>query len=142
MSTAKNGDTVKVHYTGRLEDGTVFDSSLEREPLEFTLGQGMVVAGFEQGVTGMKIGETKEIEVSPENGYGTHSPELTVQIARKQMPPEITLEKGLMLEVPLEDGSTQRVVVSEFDEQQVTLDGNHPLAGKTMIFDLNLVDIM
>lgn len=141
MSKAKNGDTVTVHYTGRLEDGTVFDSSVEREPLQFTLGQNMVVAGFEQGVEGMAVGETKEITISPEDGYGEHNQELTVQVARQQMPPEIELELGLMLEVPLEDGSSQRVIVSDFDDEQVTLDGNHPLAGKTMIFDLNLVEI-
>jgi peptidylprolyl isomerase len=141
MPKAKTGDTVKIHYTGRLEDGTVFDSSADRDPLEFTLGQQMVVAGFEKGVEGMEPGESKEVTIAPEDGYGEHNPELTVEVARKQMPPEIELEVGLMLEVPLEDGGAQRVVVSKFDDEKITLDGNHPLAGKTMIFDLNLVEI-
>lgn len=141
MAKAKTGDKVKVHYTGRLEDGTVFDSSVDREPLEFTLGSQMVVTGFDDGVSGMEPGETKEIKIAPVDGYGEHNPELTVQVAREQMPPEIELKEGLMLEVPLEDGTTQRVIVSGFDDEKITLDGNHPLAGKTMIFDLNLVEI-
>ncbi len=141
MSKAKTGDSVKIHYTGRLEDGTVFDSSLEREPLEFVLGQNMVVEGFEKGVEGMEAGESRKVTIAPELGYGTHNPELSVHVKREQIPPEIELEVGLMLEIPLEDGTTQRVVVSELGEEEVTLDGNHPLAGKTMIFDLNLVEI-
>ncbi|MBU1248409.1 MAG: peptidylprolyl isomerase [Proteobacteria bacterium] len=141
MAKAKTGDTVRVHYTGQLKDGTVFDSSVEREPLEFTLGENMVVEGFEQGVEGMEPGELRKVTIEPEKGYGFHNPELTVEVRREQIPPEIELEVGLMLEVPLEDGSVQRVVVSELDGESVTLDGNHPLAGKTMIFDLNLVEI-
>lgn len=142
MATAKTGDTVKVHYTGRLEDGTVFDSSLERDPLEFTLGKSMVVDGFEKGVEGMEPGETKEVSILPVDGYGENNPELSVQVRREQIPPEIEMEVGVMLEVPLEDGTTQRVIISELDDANVTLDGNHPLAGKTMIFDLNLIEIV
>lgn len=141
MAKAKTGDKVKVHYTGKLEDGTVFDSSVDREPLEFTLGENMVVSGFEQGVVDMEPGENKQITIEPEEGYGEHRGELTVQVRREQIPPEIELEVGLMLEVPLEDGGSQRVIVSELDDENVTLDGNHPLAGKKMIFDLNLVEI-
>ncbi|MGE4505380.1 MAG: peptidylprolyl isomerase [Desulfovibrionaceae bacterium] len=141
MAKAKTGDKVKVHYTGKLTDGTVFDSSVDREPMEFTLGEQMVVEGFEQGILGMEAGETKQVSIQPEDGYGEHREELTVQVPRRQFPPEIDLELGIMLEVPLEDGTSQRVIVSQLDEENVTLDGNHPLAGKVMVFDISLVEI-
>ncbi|MGE4552388.1 MAG: peptidylprolyl isomerase [Desulfovibrionaceae bacterium] len=141
MTQAKTGDTVRVHYTGTLDDGTVFDSSVEREPLEFTLGGGQVIPGFENGVLGMAPGETKSVSIAPAEAYGDYNPEAMVRVPRKQFPPDIDPEVGMMLQVRLEDGRPAHVVVVEVGEEEVALDGNHPLAGKTLTFALSLVEI-
>lgn len=141
MATAKKGDKVKVHYTGSLPDGTVFDSSADREPLEFSLGSGMVIEGFEQAVLGLAPGESRTTRIPPEQGYGEHHAELTFQVPRTQIPPDITPELGMMLSIRLEDGSTPHVYISDMNETEITLDGNHPLAGKELIFELVLVEI-
>lgn len=141
MAAAKKGDKVKVHYTGSLTDGTVFDSSADREPLEFTLGSGMVIEGFEQAVLGMQPGESRTANIPAEQAYGQHHDELTFQVPRAQIPPDITPELGMMLSIRLEDGSTPHVYISEMDETAITLDGNHPLAGKELVFELVLVEI-
>jgi peptidylprolyl isomerase len=140
--TAQNGSTVKVHYTGTLKgDGSQFDSSEGREPLEFKLGEGMVIAGFEKAVTGKSAGDTVTVEIPPEEGYGDPSEELVFQVRREQLPPTVELEEGIMLEIRTEDGQPAYVRVTEFDEETVTLDGNHPLAGETLVFDIEVVEV-
>jgi peptidylprolyl isomerase len=140
--TAQNGSTVKVHYTGTLkEDGSQFDSSQGREPLEFKLGEGMVIAGFEKAVIGRSAGDTVTVEIPPEEGYGSPSEELVFQVRREQLPPTVELEEGIMLEIRTEDGQPAYVRVTEFDDELVTLDGNHPLSGQTLVFDIEIVEI-
>ena len=131
--TAQNGSTVKVHYTGTLkEDGSQFDSSEGREPLEFKLGEGMVIAGFEKAVIGRTTGDTVTVEIPPEEGYGSPSEELVFQVRREQLPDTVELEEGIMLEIRTEDDQPAYVRVTEFDDETVTLDGNHPLSGQTL----------
>jgi peptidylprolyl isomerase len=140
--TAQNGSTVKVHYTGTLkEDGSQFDSSEGREPLEFKLGEGMVIAGFEKAVIGKSVGDTVTVEIPPEEGYGSPSEELVFQVRREQLPPTVELEEGIMLEIRTEDGQPAYVRVTDFDEELVTLDGNHPLSGQTLVFDIEIVEV-
>ncbi len=140
--TAQNGSTVKVHYTGTLkEDGSQFDSSQGREPLEFKLGEGMVIAGFEKAVIGKSAGDTVTVEIPPEEGYGSPSEELVFQVRREQLPPTVELEEGIMLEIRTEDGQPAYVRVTEYDEETVTLDGNHPLSGQTLVFDIEVVEV-
>ena len=140
--TAKKGSTVKVHYTGTLKaDGSQFDSSEGREPLESTLGEGMVIAGFEKAVLGKSVGDTVTVEIPPEEGYGSPSPELVFQVRKEQLPPTVAVEIGMMLEIRTEDGQPAYVTVSEFDDEMVTLDGNHPLAGQTLVFDIEVVEV-
>lgn len=141
MTQAKTGDTVRVHYTGTLDDGTVFDSSAEREPLEFTIGNGQVIPGFENGVMGMAPGDTKSVTIAPGDAYGDYNPEAVVRVPRDQFPPDLDPEVGMMLQVRLQDGRPAHVVVTEVAEADVALDGNHPLAGKNLTFALNLVEI-
>ncbi|MDD3313565.1 peptidylprolyl isomerase [Pseudodesulfovibrio sp.] len=140
--TARQGSTVKVHYTGTLKrDGSQFDSSEGREPLEFKLGEGMVIAGFERAVIGRGVGENVTVEVPPEEGYGDVNGELVFQVRRNQIPPDVNLEEGIMLEIRTEDGSPAYVRVAELDDEMVTLDGNHPLAGETLIFAIEIVEV-
>ncbi len=141
MAQAKAGDKVKVHYTGTLNDGTVFDSSVERDPLEFTLGEGQVIPGFEEAVMGMEPGATKTITLPPDQAYGDYNDEAVTDVPRNQIPPTIEPEVGMMLEVRLESGQPAHVIITEVTEESVTLDGNHPLAGKELSFDLSLVEI-
>lgn len=140
--TAQQGSTVKVHYTGTLkEDGSQFDSSEGREPLEFKLGEGMVIAGFEKAVLGKSVGDSVSVEIEPDEGYGTPNEELVFQVRKEQLPPNVELEKGIMLEIRTEDGNPAYVRVTDFDDELVTLDGNHPLAGKTLCFSIMLVEV-
>jgi len=141
MATAKNGDTVKVHYTGKLEDGTVFDSSEGRPPLEFKIGEKKVIPGFENGVIGMEEGQSKNITIAKEDAYGDRREELTQQISRKQIPPSINPEVGQRLQMQQPDGQAFEVVVSALDDESVTIDANHPLAGETLHFDIKLEEI-
>ncbi len=141
MSIPQPGQTVKVHYTGTLEDGTQFDSSAGREPLEFTLGAGQVIPGFEQALAEMAVGETKTVQIPPEQAYGEHQPELVQQVDRGQIPAEIELAVGVQLQAQGPEGQVFRLVVTELAESSVTLDGNHPLAGKALTFELELVEI-
>jgi FKBP-type peptidyl-prolyl cis-trans isomerase 2 len=140
MSIIKNGDTVSVNYTGKLEDGSVFDTSLQegREPLTATLGQGQLISGFENGLIGMSIGETKTIEIEPENAYGNYNPAMIQVVNKDQVPGNISIGDNLQ-------GQSQygpiNVVVTEITDTQVTLDANHPLAGKKLIFDLEVVSL-
>ena len=140
--TAQKGSTVKVHYAGTLKsDGSQFDSSEGREPLEFKLGEGMVIAGFEKAVIGKSVGDKVSVEISPEEGYGTPNDQLVFQVRKEQLPPNVELEAGIMLEIRTEDGQPAYVRVTEFDDEMVTLDGNHPLAGQTLCFDIEVVEV-
>lgn len=141
MAVAKTGDTVLVHYTGRLDDGTVFDSSLEREPLEFTVGAGQVIPGFEQAVEGLEIGEARETRIAVTDAYGEHRGDLLIDLPREQVPSELAIEPGMRLELRQSDGQTMPVTVAAVDEESVTLDANHPLAGQPLTFEIELVAI-
>jgi len=141
MSLAKCGDTVKVHYTGRLENGEVFTNSRESEPLEFTLGSGKAIPGFEKAVIGMAVGETKTITVPPEEAYGPRHEDLLVDVKKSNFPEDITPVIGHQLQIPQQDGEPLKVTVSYINEDIVTLDANHPLAGYTLIFDIILVAV-
>lgn len=142
MAQAKSGDTVRVHYTGRLEDGTVFDTSRERDPLEFTLGQHQVIPGFEQGVIGMETGEAKKIEIPSAQAYGPHDVRLVTEVSRDQIPPDLKLKVNDRLQVGRRDGGTAIVKVTAVSDSSVTLDANHPLAGEDLTFDVELVEIV
>lgn len=142
MGKAKNGDKVKVHYTGKFEDGKVFDSSIEREPLEFTIGKGQVIQGFEEAVEGMNPGESKSAEISAEKAYGPHRKEMVTAVKRNRFPADIDPKVGQRLQLRQADGKTIRVTVTNVSESEVTLDANHPLAGKNLTFDIKLVEIV
>lgn len=141
MPQAQPGDTVTVHYTGRLQDGTVFDSSQDGEPLTFTLEGGQVIPGFEQGVLGMVPGESRTVDIPCQLAYGAHDDDLMIQIDRSQFPDNIEPEVGQHFEVGQADGSTLLVTVAGVSPGQITLDANHPLAGKDLTFDIELVSI-
>lgn len=142
MPQVKMGDTVRVHYTGKLEDGTVFDSSVDREPIEFTLGESQVIPGFEQAVLGMDLGETKSSTIPAEEAYGPYLPERLLAVSRAQFPPHIQPHVGQRLQVNQGDQSTMSVTVAEVSDDQVILDANHPLAGRDLTFDIQLMEIV
>lgn len=141
MTQAKKGDTVKVHYTGALDDGTVFDSSNGRDPLEFTVGEGAVIQGLEEAVEGMSPGEEKTVKVGADRAYGPHHEEMVVDVERKRIPSDIKPEVGLKLQISREDGKISPVTVTGVTEEKVTLDANHPLAGKDLTFEIKLLDV-
>jgi FKBP-type peptidyl-prolyl cis-trans isomerase 2 len=141
MGQAKQGDTVKVHYTGRLCDGTVFDTSEGREPLEFTIGQQQVIAGFEQAVMGMDLGESRTSEIPADRAYGPRDEKLVMEVSRQRVPDDLELRVDDRLQVRRADGETLVVTVTDLSDTNVTLDGNHPLAGQDLIFDIRLVEI-
>ena len=142
MTTAKKGDAIKVHYSGRLEDGTSFDSSRGGDPLALTLGKGEVIPGFDQAIEGMSLGESKTVTIPAEQAYGPRIDELVVVLERKDMPEDIDLSIGRQLEVTQEEGESFVVEVTSLSDTTVTLDANHPLAGKDLIFDIELVEIV
>lgn len=141
MDRAEQGNLVKVHYTGRLDDGTVFDSSEGREPLEFVLGGGQVIAGFERAVTGMAVGETRSARVPATEAYGPRREDLVLEVEREQFPEGVELSEGLELQLKQENGQAVPVTVAEVGGESVVLDANHPLAGQDLIFDLQLVEV-
>ena len=141
MSKVKTGDTVKVHYTGKLKDGTVFDSSATRDPLEVTLGEGQVIPGFEEALLGMAVGDSKTTEIPVDKAYGPHRPGLIVAVNRTQLPPDLQPEVGQELMVEQQGGSTLRVRVTEVNDEGITIDANHPLAGEDLTFEIELVEI-
>jgi len=141
MSQAKQGDSVKVHYTGKLDDGTVFDSSVGREPLDFTVGAGQLIAGFDEAVVGMAVGEKKTVRIAAEQAYGPHNPEMTLQVPRSDLPADIQPELGMQLEASQEGGHSMVVTVVEITDESVTFDANHPLAGKALTFEIEVVDL-
>jgi len=141
MAEARQGDTVQVHYTGKIEDGTVFDTSKEGDPLQFTIGEHQVIEGFEQAVIGMSEGQAKTAEIPAGQAYGQHDERLVSQISRDRIPPDVDVSLDDRLQIRRPDGKTFVVTVTDVSEQAVTLDANHPLAGKDLIFDIELVDI-
>ena len=142
MTEAKQGDTVRVHYTGKLGNGEVFDSSQDREPLEFTVGSGEVIPGFDEAVTGMSIGENKSVTLDPERAYGEYRSEMVHKISRTEIPDDMDLEVGMMVQAAQPNNERVILTVTEMDEKTVTLDANHPLAGKELTFDIQLVEIV
>lgn len=142
MREAKSGDTVTVEYTGKYEDGSVFDSSADQgKPLEFVLGQRQMIPAFEAAVTGMKENETKNIVVHPDEGYGYHRQELIVTLNRKDLPPEMELKANEFLEWQQPDGQTGLAKILELTEDKVVVDTNHPMAGKKLFFEIKLLKI-
>jgi peptidylprolyl isomerase len=139
--TAKVGDTVKVHYTGTLSDGSVFDSSIGREPLQFTLGEGQMIPGFEQAVIGMELGEIKTVTIPADQAYGPYDEERVFVITRDQLPAGMEPEVGQKLQMQSEPGQIIIVTIKEVSETNVTLDANHELAGKDLTFEIQLVEI-
>lgn len=139
---AANGDTVRVHYTGSLADGTQFDSSVGRDPIQLTLGSGMVIPGFENALMGMAPGDTKSVTVEPIEAYGPHDARLVQEVERERIPAEIDLQIGTGLQTSDGGGNTINLTVVGLDEDKVTVDANHPLAGKALTFDLELVELV
>ena len=136
----KKGDTVRAHYTGTLDDGTVFDSSRERDPLEFVQGQGMLIPGFESAVEGHEAGDVVSVTIAPEEAYGEADPELIFTVPRAQVPDHIPLNVGVPLQLSNEQGQID-VTITEVGPEEITLDANHPLAGKSLTFEIEIVSV-
>ena len=141
MTQAKAGDTVRIHYTGTLDDGTVFDSSEGRDPLEFAVGSGQIIPGLDIAIPGMSVGDKKSVKVDCQDAYGAIHPEASQAVPRAEIPADIPLDLGTQLQVQTPDGHAMTVTVVEVTETEVTLDANHPLAGKHLTFDIEIVSI-
>jgi peptidylprolyl isomerase len=142
MSVATKGNTVKVHYTGKLKDGTIFDSSKDKEPLEFILGDGKMIKGFDVAVEGMKVGDDKSITIPSDEAYGEKREDMMLDVPLDQVPAEIKPEVGMDLSIQNQQGQPTPVKVVHVDESKITLDANHPLAGQDLVFDINLVEVV
>jgi peptidylprolyl isomerase len=142
MTQVKSGDTVKVHYTGKLNDGTQFDSSVGNDPLQFTVGTGQIIPGFEQAIIGMSPGESKSATIPADQAYGPHQSELVLIVERDKFPPHIDPTVGQQLEMRQSEDQSVGVLVTDVSESHVTLDANHPLAGEDLIFDIELLEIV
>jgi peptidylprolyl isomerase len=142
MTKASIGDTVRVHYMGKLEDGTVFDTTIAREPIEFTIGQGQVIPGFEQAIIGMEPGQSQTVRVPASKAFGPYQDEMVQMVHPDQLPEGVRPETGQQLEIPRQDGQNFVVRITDVSESAVTLDANHPLAGKDLIFNVRLVEIL
>jgi FKBP-type peptidyl-prolyl cis-trans isomerase 2 len=142
MQQVKSGDKIKVHYHGRLTNGETFDKSEGREPLEFEVGSGMVIKGFDDGVTGMAVGDKKTINIPADEAYGPTNPDMIVDMPKDRFPKDMEIEVGMPLSMSDGQGQQFQVVVAEVQEEVVILDANHPLAGEDLIFDLELVEII
>lgn len=142
MQHVKSGDKVKVHYHGRLNSGETFDSSEGRDPLEFEVGSGMVIKGFETGIVGMQVGEKKTISISVEDAYGPVNPEMMIEFPKDRFPSEMKVEIGMPLMMSSASGQQFQVRVNEIKEDVIILDGNHPLAGEDLTFEIELVEIV
>ena len=142
MSTVKENDTVKVHYTGRLTDGQVFDSSEGRDPLEFTMGQGQLIPGFEKGIIGMAVNESRTVEIPVVDAYGEVDANLVYEVEKDKLPADLTPEVGMSLVSETPDGMQIPLVITEVSEATIKVDANHPLAGKDLVFDIELVEIV
>ncbi|GAB4524047.1 MAG: peptidylprolyl isomerase [Roseibium sp.] len=141
MTEVKSGDTVRLHYKGTLDDGSVFDSSEGREPLEFTVGSGQIIPGLDEAIPGMKVGDEKTVRIEPEHAYGAHNPLARQAVPRANISDDVPLEVGLQLQAQTEAGQMMTVVVAELSEDEVVLDANHPLAGKVLTFEIQLTGI-
>ena len=141
MSQAKAGDSVKIHYTGTLDDGTQFDSSDGREPLAFELGSGQVIPGFDKAVDGMTVGESKSVNIPAEDAYGPHHPQMIQEVPKSALPDDLEPAEGMGLQAQGPDGQVLNLVVTGVQEESIIVDGNHPLAGKALNFDIELVSI-
>ena len=141
MKQVKEGDVVKVHYTGKFINGEQFDSSAGKEPLEFTVGAGQMIKGFDAAMPGMNLGEKKTINIAPEDGYGTRSEEAIIEFPRENVPAEMVLEPGMPLTLSNQAGQPVQVVVVEVKDDIIVLDANHFLAGQELIFDIELIEI-
>jgi peptidylprolyl isomerase len=139
---AKEGNTVQVSYTGKLADGIIFDSSAGKGPLEFILGEGRVIPGFENAVVGMKVGEKKTVNIPAADAYGPYRPELTIDVPLAQLPSGMTPQVGQQMQSRTENGTVIVVIITKVNETSVTVDANHPLAGKDLIFDIELLKIL
>lgn len=141
MTTVKTGDTVRIHYTGTLADGTVFDSSEDRDPLQFEVGSGQIIPGLDRALPGMEVGEKKTVEVPSADAYGPIDPAMRQAVLREGIPPEIPLLIGTALQMQTPEGQVIPVTVVELSDTSVTLDANHPLAGRDLTFAIELVEI-
>lgn len=141
MTQAKSGDTVRIHYTGTLLDGSTFDSSEGRDPLEFVVGSGQIIPGLDAAIPGLAVGDKKEVNVPCQEAYGPINPEMRQAIPREGIPDEVPLEIGIQLQMQSPEGQVLPVTVVEMDEATVTLDANHPLAGQDLIFNIEVTSI-
>jgi peptidylprolyl isomerase len=141
MSQAKSGDTVTIHYTGTLEDGTEFDSSAGRDPLQFTVGSGQVIPGFDQAVEGMAVGDKKSVHIEPEQAYGPRQDQMIHEVPKSALPPNLEPEIGMGLQARNQQGENIRLTVTDVGEETITVDANHPLAGKALHFEIELMQI-
>lgn len=141
MTEAQQGKTVHIHYTGKLTDGTVFDSSEGRDPLQFELGAGQVIPGLDKAMRGMEVGESKTIDIKADEAYGSHHPEGVHVVERSALPPQVDARPGARLQATGQDGNVINLTVVSIDDETVTLDANHPLAGKDLVFDVKLVAV-
>ncbi len=142
MAKASKGDTVKVNYTGKLEDGSVFDSSEEREPLEFTLGEGQLIPGFEKAVDGMEVGESATVNIPADTAYGERRDDLEIDISKSELPVDVEPKEGMQLQMKQkQNDEVIPVRITDVADDKVTIDANHPLAGKDLNFDIEVVDI-
>ncbi|WP_127144928.1 FKBP-type peptidyl-prolyl cis-trans isomerase [Pelagibacterium montanilacus] len=142
MTQAKQGDTVRIHYTGRLTDGTQFDTSSGRDPLEFTLGSGQIIPGLDNQVQGMAEGDSATVTIPADDAYGQHRPEGVQSVPRDRIPEGVDLSPGARLQATGGDGRAMTLTVVGIDEENVTVDANHPLAGKDLVFDVELVEVV
>lgn len=141
MTEAKQGDTVQLHYKGTLDDGSVFDSSEGRDPLEFTVGSGQIITGLDRAIPGMKVGDEKTVKIAAEDAYGPHNPDAQQTVPRAQIPENVPLTVGMQLQGQTADGQMMSVVVVSFNDDEVVLDANHPLAGKNLTFEIKITGI-
>ncbi len=142
MANIKEGDTVKVHYTGKIADGTVFDSSKEREPLEFKIGEGKLIPGFEKAVVGMNEGDTNTVTIPVQEAYGEKRDDMVVDVEKSQIPEDIDPEVGQQLQIQQQDGGAIPVVITDVTGDSVKLDANHPLAGQELTFEIEVVEVL
>jgi len=142
MAQVKNGDVVKVHYTGKLANGETFDSSENREPLEFTVGAGMMIQGFDAAMPGMSVGDKKTVNITPAEGYGEKDPTAIIEFPKENVPEDMKLEPGMSLTLTNQEGQPFPVVITEIKDEIIVLDANHFLAGQELVFDIELVEIV
>ena len=142
MSNAKSGDTVKIHYTGTLDDGSQFDSSAGRDPLEFEVGSGQVIPGFDKAVEGMAVGDSKNVRIEPDEAYGPRHEQLVQEVDRSLLPDDLDPREGMTLQSNSPDGQTMQFMVTAVAEETITVDANHPLTGQALSFDIELVEIV